>query len=83
MFNRKNIYVLFIAGAKEVIGHLETHEGQDLGQLVVVSKSRSRSGTTNPALRLSGRGRKKIGALSTCEVCGQTFSNRSKLHLHR
>ncbi|KAF4527524.1 hypothetical protein B566_EDAN015624, partial [Ephemera danica] len=65
-----------------VIGHMETSEGYDLGQLVVVSKQRSKSSISSTS-KVNGRGRKKGSTIISCEVCGKTFTNRSKLHVHR
>ncbi|XP_011299469.1 zinc finger protein 271-like [Fopius arisanus] len=58
---------------EEIIGHLETEEGIDLGQLVVMNRGRGRG---RPKFR-----RKK--SKYTCEVCGRAFSQRNRWAVHK
>ncbi|XP_034945339.1 zinc finger and SCAN domain-containing protein 2-like isoform X1 [Chelonus insularis] len=58
---------------EEVIGHLETEEGKDLGELVIVNKGR-------------GRGRPRIQKKKnkfTCNLCGRGFLQRSRYIMHK
>ncbi|XP_012279813.1 zinc finger protein 709 isoform X2 [Orussus abietinus] len=60
-------------GNEEVIGHLETEEGKDLGQLVIVNKGRGRG---RPKLR---RRKHKF----TCNLCGRGFLQRNRYTMHK
>lgn len=55
----------------EVIGHLETEEGKDLGELVIVNRARGKTKIN--------RRRSKF----TCQFCGRTFRQRSKFIMHK
>ncbi|XP_066593570.1 uncharacterized protein [Prorops nasuta] len=60
-------------GQEEVIGHLETEEGKDLGELVIVNKGR-------------GRGRPKLRRRKTkftCQLCGRGFLQRNRYIIHK
>ncbi|XP_063233900.1 zinc finger protein 34-like isoform X2 [Bacillus rossius redtenbacheri] len=61
-------------GQDEVIGHLETPEGQDLGELVIVNRGRRK-------YRLRGSKRRKVRFV--CEVCGREFQHRGRYRVHR
>ncbi|KAK7790121.1 hypothetical protein R5R35_006488 [Gryllus longicercus] len=58
---------------EEVIGHLENQEGQDLGELVIVNKSKSRG-------RPRGKRRKHR---FQCEVCGRGFQHKGRYIIHK
>lgn len=58
---------------EEIIGHLETEEGKDLGELVIVNRGRGRG---RPKLR-----RKKTRF--TCNLCGRGFLQRSRYIMHK
>ncbi|XP_043276637.1 zinc finger protein 41-like [Venturia canescens] len=60
-------------GQEEIIGHLETEEGKDLGELVIVNRSRGRG---RPKLR---RRKNKF----TCKLCGRGFLQRSRYIMHK
>lgn len=57
----------------EVIGHLETEEGTDLGEVVIVNRGRIRS---KSKLR---RRKNKF----TCQLCGRGFLQRSRYIVHK
>ncbi|XP_066992566.2 uncharacterized protein [Anabrus simplex] len=57
----------------EVIGHLENQDGQDLGELVIVNKSKGRG-------RPRGKRRKHR---FQCEVCGRGFQHKGRLLMHK
>jgi len=57
----------------EVIGHLETEEGTDLGEVVIVNRGRVRS---KSKLR---RRKNKF----TCQLCGRGFLQRSRYIVHK
>lgn len=69
----KTIIYLHIIRIIEVIGHLETEEGKDLGELVVVNRVRARGKTK------INRRRSKF----TCQLCGRGFLQRSKFIVHK
>ena len=57
----------------EIIGHLETPEGKDLGELVVINKAR-------------GRGRPKYKKKKTryyCDICGRGFLHKGRFLMHK
>ncbi|XP_014487688.1 PREDICTED: zinc finger protein 3-like [Dinoponera quadriceps] len=58
-------------GQEEVIGHLETEEGKDLGELVVVNRARGKT-------KLNRRKTK-----FTCQLCGRGFLQRSRFIVHK
>ncbi|XP_076176968.1 uncharacterized protein LOC143151563 isoform X3 [Ptiloglossa arizonensis] len=58
---------------EEIIGHLESEEGKDLGELVIVNRGRGRG---RPKLR---RRRNKF----TCQLCGRGFLQRSRYIVHK
>ncbi|XP_076545050.1 uncharacterized protein LOC117604279 isoform X1 [Osmia lignaria lignaria] len=58
---------------EEIIGHLESEEGKDLGELVVVNRGRGRG---RPKLR---RRKNKF----TCQLCGRGFLQRSRYIVHK
>ncbi|XP_043264633.1 zinc finger and SCAN domain-containing protein 2-like isoform X1 [Colletes gigas] len=58
---------------EEIIGHLESEEGKDLGELVIVNRGRGRG---RPKLR---RRRNKF----TCQFCGRGFLQRSRYIVHK
>ncbi|XP_011175624.1 zinc finger and SCAN domain-containing protein 2 isoform X2 [Solenopsis invicta] len=60
-------------GQEEVIGHLETEEGTDLGEVVIVNRGRIRS---KSKLR---RRKNKF----TCQLCGKGFLQRSRYIVHK
>ncbi|XP_015608375.1 zinc finger protein 287 isoform X2 [Cephus cinctus] len=60
-------------GHEEIIGHLETQEGKDLGELVIVNRGRGRG---RPKLR---RRKNKF----TCNLCGRGFLQRSRYIMHK
>ncbi|XP_043677255.1 zinc finger protein 347-like isoform X1 [Vespula pensylvanica] len=60
-------------GQEEIIGHLETEEGKDLGELVIVNRGRGRG---RPKLR---RRKNKF----TCQLCGRGFLQRSRYIVHK
>ncbi|XP_015431124.1 PREDICTED: zinc finger and SCAN domain-containing protein 2-like [Dufourea novaeangliae] len=58
---------------EEIIGHLESEEGKDLGELVIVNRGR-------------GRGRPKVRRRKnkfTCQLCGRGFLQRSRYIIHK
>ncbi|XP_033216536.1 zinc finger protein 271-like [Belonocnema kinseyi] len=55
----------------EIIGHLETEEGKDLGELVVINRNRGR-----------GRPRRKKNKYF-CNVCGKGFNQLSRYTAHK
>ncbi|XP_049774994.1 zinc finger protein 599-like [Schistocerca cancellata] len=57
----------------EIIGHLETPEGQDLGELVIVNKAKGKG-------RPRGKRRK---SRFQCEICGRSFLHRRRYFLHK
>lgn len=57
----------------EIIGHLESEEGKDLGELVIVNRGRGRG---RPKLR---RRKNKF----TCQLCGRGFLQRSRYIVHK
>lgn len=63
---------LFVFAA-EIIGHLETQEGQDLGELVIVNRGRGRG-------RPRGK-RRKIRF--QCDICGRGFQHRGRFVIHK
>ncbi|XP_076234938.1 uncharacterized protein LOC143179528 isoform X2 [Calliopsis andreniformis] len=60
-------------GQEEIIGHLESEEGKDLGELVVVNRGRGRG---RPKLR---RRKNKF----TCQLCGRGFLQRNRYIIHK
>ncbi|PNF36325.1 hypothetical protein B7P43_G00537 [Cryptotermes secundus] len=57
----------------EIIGHLETQEGQDLGELVIVNRGRGR-----------GRPRGKRRRIRfQCEICGRGFQHKGRYIVHK
>ncbi|XP_026668482.1 zinc finger protein 287-like isoform X4 [Ceratina calcarata] len=58
---------------EEIIGHLESEEGKDLGELVVVNRGRGRG---RPKLR---RRRHRY----TCQLCGRGFLQRNRYSIHK
>ena len=60
-------------GQEEIIGHLESEEGKDLGELVIVNRGRGRG---RPKLR---RRKNKF----TCQLCGRGFLQRSRYIIHK
>ncbi|KAL0118070.1 hypothetical protein PUN28_009030 [Cardiocondyla obscurior] len=60
-------------GQEEVIGHLETEEGTDLGEVVIVNRGRIR-----PKSKVRRRQNK-----FTCTLCGRGFLQRSKYLVHK
>ncbi|XP_012262840.2 zinc finger protein 62 homolog isoform X2 [Athalia rosae] len=60
-------------GHEEIIGHLETQEGKDLGELVIVNRGRGRG---RPRLR-------KRKTKFTCHLCGRGFLQRSRYIMHK
>lgn len=64
---------MYHASFAEVIGHLETEEGKDLGELVVVNRGRARA-------KSKFRRRKTRFA---CQLCGRVFLQRSKYLVHK
>ncbi|XP_011883064.1 PREDICTED: zinc finger protein 271-like [Vollenhovia emeryi] len=60
-------------GGEEVIGHLETEEGTDLGEVVIMNRGRVRS---KSKLR---RRKSKF----TCQLCGRGFLQRSRYIIHK
>ncbi|XP_031837954.1 uncharacterized protein LOC116429307 isoform X2 [Nomia melanderi] len=58
---------------EEIIGHLESEEGKDLGELVIVNRGRGRG---RPKVR---RRRNKF----TCQLCGRGFLQRSRYIIHK
>ncbi|XP_071559653.1 uncharacterized protein [Temnothorax nylanderi] len=58
-------------GQEEVIGHLETEEGTDLGEVVTVNRGRTKS-----------RWRHRKNKF-TCQLCGRGFLQRSKYIVHK
>jgi hypothetical protein len=59
--------------AAEIIGHLETQEGQDLGELVIVNRGRGR-----------GRPRGKRRRIRfQCEICGRGFQHKGRYIVHK
>lgn len=57
----------------EIIGHLETEEGTDLGEVVIVNRGKIRS-------KSKLRRRKNR---FTCQLCGRGFLQRSKYIVHK
>ncbi|KAJ9575348.1 hypothetical protein L9F63_025701, partial [Diploptera punctata] len=57
----------------EIIGHLETQEGQDLGELVIVNRGRGKG-------RPRGK-RRKIRF--QCEICGRGFQHKGRYIVHK
>lgn len=60
-------------GQEEIIGHLETEEGTDLGEVVIVNRGRIR-----PKSKLRRRKNK-----FTCQLCGRGFLQRSRYIVHK
>ncbi|XP_025268545.1 zinc finger protein 271-like isoform X2 [Camponotus floridanus] len=60
-------------GQEEVIGRLETQEGKNLGEVVIMNRGRARS---KPKLR---RRKNKF----TCKLCSRNFLQRSKYIIHK
>nr|CAD7407734.1 unnamed protein product [Timema cristinae] len=58
----------------EVIGHLETQEGQDLGELVIVNRGRKRG---------RPRGGKRRKVRFECEICGRGFLHKGRYKIHK
>ncbi|XP_018057196.1 PREDICTED: zinc finger protein 189-like isoform X5 [Atta colombica] len=58
---------------EEVIGHLETEEGTDLGEVVIMNRGRIR-----PKSKLRRRKNK-----FTCQLCGRGFLQRSRYIVHK
>jgi len=59
--------------AAEIIGHLETQEGQDLGELVIVNRGRGR-----------GRPRGKRRRIRfQCDICGRGFQHKGRYIVHK
>nr|CAD7434760.1 unnamed protein product [Timema monikensis] len=63
-----------IAQEAEVIGHLETQEGQDLGELVIVNRGRKRG---------RPRGGKRRKVRFECEICGRGFLHKGRYKIHK
>lgn len=62
-----------VSFAAEIIGHLETQEGQDLGELVIVNRGRGR-----------GRPRGKRRRIRfQCEICGRGFQHKGRYIVHK
>ena len=62
---------LITPDGNEIIGHLETEEGKDLGELVVINRNRGR-----------GRPKRKKNRYF-CNVCGKGFHQLSKYTTHK
>ncbi|OXU19960.1 hypothetical protein TSAR_013867 [Trichomalopsis sarcophagae] len=60
----------------EIIGHLETIEGENLGEFVVVNRNKVRSKSK------SQRSKFKKKQKFTCSYCGKGFLQRSKYIIH-
>ncbi|XP_043504113.1 PR domain zinc finger protein 5-like isoform X1 [Polistes fuscatus] len=71
--SEERINVTIPDGQEEIIGHLETEEGKDLGELVIVNRGRGRG---RPKLR---RRKNKF----TCQYCGRGFLQRSRYIVHK
>lgn len=56
----------------EIIGHLENKDGQDLGELVIISKQKAK-------IRTKGRRRKNF----SCEICGRGFMHYGRYMVHK
>ncbi|GLV38931.1 crooked legs [Carabus blaptoides fortunei] len=56
----------------EIIGHLENKDGQDLGELVISSKQKTK-------IRTKGRRRKNF----SCEICGRGFMHYGRYLVHK
>lgn len=72
-YKRNFYYYACHAYFAEVIGHLETEEGTDLGEVVTVNRGRVRS---KSKLR---RRKNKF----TCQLCGRGFLQRSRYIVHK
>ena len=70
---KKILLNLCILHFSEVIGHLETEEGTDLGEVVIMNRGRIRS---KSKLR---RRKNKF----TCQLCGRGFLQRSRYIVHK
>ncbi|KAG8042552.1 hypothetical protein G9C98_005186, partial [Cotesia typhae] len=60
-------------GNVEVIGHTESHDGEDLGELIIMNRGR-------------GRGRPKTRhkkAKHICNTCGRAFQQRHRYIMHK
>nr|CAD7409572.1 unnamed protein product [Timema poppensis] len=68
------LYVSSRATAQKVIGHLETQEGQDLGELVIVNRGRKRG---------RPRGGKRRKVRFECEICGRGFLHKGRYKIHK
>ncbi|XP_015174343.1 PREDICTED: zinc finger and SCAN domain-containing protein 2-like isoform X3 [Polistes dominula] len=71
--SEERINVTIPDGQEEIIGHLETEEGKDLGELVIVNRGRGRG---RPKLR---RRKSKF----TCPYCSRGFLQRSRYIVHK
>ncbi|XP_020277480.1 zinc finger protein 3-like [Pseudomyrmex gracilis] len=65
--------LLNISAQDEVIGHLETEEGKDLGEVVISHRGKARSRSKSH--------RRKPRFI--CHVCGRGFLQRSKYIIHK
>lgn len=67
-----DIFICYVYFA-EVIGRLETQEGKNLGEVVIMNRGKARS---KSKLR---RRKNKF----TCQLCGRNFLQRSRYIVHK
>ncbi|CAH1369186.1 zinc finger protein 271-like [Tenebrio molitor] len=65
---------------EEVIGRLETENGEDLGQPIIINKTLHRSRQKNKS---GAGGQSKRRRKYQCEICGREFLHHGRYELHK
>ncbi|XP_039278854.1 zinc finger protein 264 [Nilaparvata lugens] len=81
MKNRVNA----VAPDREVIGHLETVDGQNMGELIIVNKKLANANANRLARwqNQKRRIRRRRKPRFFCEICGRTFIHIGKFRYHK
>ncbi|KRT83116.1 zinc finger protein, partial [Oryctes borbonicus] len=62
----------------EVIGHMQSEDGEDLGELVVVNKNTNKA-KVKPKSATTTKKKRKF----ECEICGRIFLHAGRLEVHK
>lgn len=57
----------------EIIGHMESQEGKDLGELIVMNRAKGRGRT---------KVKKRLAFKFSCKLCFKGFISQAKYDLH-
>ncbi|XP_044267223.1 zinc finger protein 271-like isoform X2 [Tribolium madens] len=64
---------------EEVIGRLETENGEDLGQPVIINKTLNKTRPRNKSIAGQSKRRRKY----QCDICGREFLHHGRYELHK